>query len=156
MNWEKSVIWAQERCMFSFICSQINTNHCFLKLHVCGYRWQYLDVSDNRLTHPKVVHDLDGLLELYGNVHCNIMVETWANGELLWQWRPVVLTPCVDKGNKMVSYRIFTSRSIHYESYWYQVCVQESEQKNEVQYVANQKIQGTDWFSRVNTDTDYQ
>lgn len=73
------------------------------------YRRQYLDVSDNTLTHPKVVHDLDGLLELYRNVHCNIMVETWANRELLWQWRPVVLTPCVDKGNKMISYRVFTS-----------------------------------------------
>lgn len=42
------------------------------------------EVSDDSLTHPKVIHNLHGLLELYRNVHCNIMVETWANGELLW------------------------------------------------------------------------
>ena len=57
---------------------------------------------DVPLTHPKVVHDLHGLLELYRNVHCNVVVETWTNGELLWQWRPVVLTPCVDKGNSVL------------------------------------------------------
>lgn len=46
------------------------------------------------LTHPQVVHDLDGLLVLDRNVHCNVVVETWAYGELLRQWGPVVLTPC--------------------------------------------------------------
>lgn len=66
------------------------------------YRRQYCSfwgVKDP-LTHPKVVHDLDSLLELYRSVHCNIVVETWTNRELLWQWRPVVLTPYADKGQQ--------------------------------------------------------
>lgn len=58
-----------------------------------------------QLTHPKVVHDLDRLLELYRNVHGNVVVETWADRELLWQWRPVVLTSCVDKGNSVLMIR---------------------------------------------------
>lgn len=50
----------------------------------------------NPLTHPKVVHDLDSLLKLYGNVHCNVVVETWPNGEFLRQWGPVILASCKD------------------------------------------------------------
>lgn len=56
-------------------------------------------ISDDLLTHPQVVHDLDGLLKLYRNVHCDVVVETRANREILWQWRPVVLTPYVNKGD---------------------------------------------------------
>lgn len=47
------------------------------------------------LTHPEVVHDLDGLLELDGNVHGDVVVETRADRELLRQGGPVVLTACV-------------------------------------------------------------
>lgn len=57
--------------------------------HACG-------LSDP-LTHPKVVHDLHSLLELYGNVHGNVVVETRANGELLRHRRPVVLTSWVNQ-----------------------------------------------------------
>lgn len=53
-----------------------------------------LCVRSHLLTHPKVVHDLHSLLELYRNVHRNVVVETRANRELLWQRRPVVFTSC--------------------------------------------------------------
>lgn len=56
-------------------------------------RRQYWVVRD-LLTHPEVVHDLDGLLVLDGNVHGDVVVETRADGELLWQGGPVVLTAC--------------------------------------------------------------
>jgi len=56
-------------------------------------------VWEDPLTHPKVVHDLDGLLELHRNIHRDVVVEALANGELLRQRRPVVLTACVDNGN---------------------------------------------------------
>lgn len=46
------------------------------------------------LTHPEVVHDLNSLLVLDGNVHGDVVVETRADGELLWQRGPVVLTAC--------------------------------------------------------------
>lgn len=42
------------------------------------------------LTHPDVVHDLDSLLEIYRDVHCDVMVETGTHRELLWERRPVV------------------------------------------------------------------
>lgn len=42
------------------------------------------------LTHPDVVHDLHSLLELHRDVHCDVVVETWAHGELLRKRRPVV------------------------------------------------------------------
>lgn len=55
------------------------------------------------LTHPEVVHDLDGLLVLDGNVHGNVVVETRPNGELLWKGGPVVLTTCVSGKEKLTS-----------------------------------------------------
>lgn len=42
------------------------------------------------LTHPEVVHDLHGLLELYRNVHCDVVIEAGSHRELLRQRRPVV------------------------------------------------------------------
>lgn len=67
-------------------------SHLFLlPFHVC-----VCGLSEP-LTHPKVVHDLHSLLELYGNVHGNVVVKTRANRELLRQRRPVVLTSCVKK-----------------------------------------------------------
>lgn len=53
------------------------------------------------LTHPEVVHDLDGLLVLDGNVHGDVVVEARANGELLWKGGPVVLPTCMSgKGQR--------------------------------------------------------
>lgn len=45
-----------------------------------------------RLTHPKVVHDGDGALELLRDLHTDVLVEAGAHGAERWQWGPVILT----------------------------------------------------------------
>lgn len=42
------------------------------------------------MKHPEVVHDLNRLLKLYRNVHGDVVVETGAHWELLWEGGPVV------------------------------------------------------------------
>lgn len=42
------------------------------------------------LTHPEVIHDLDSLLKIYGDVHGDVVVEAGTHGELLREGRPVV------------------------------------------------------------------
>lgn len=63
-------------------------------------RWLFSSLK-NPLTHPKVVHDLNSLLELYGNVHGNVVVETWPDGEFLRQWGPVILASCEDNDSSV-------------------------------------------------------
>lgn len=47
-------------------------------------------VVNELLTHPEVIHDLDCLLKLYRDVHCNVVVETRAHGQILWEGWPVI------------------------------------------------------------------
>ena len=51
------------------------------------------------LTHPQVVDDLDGLLEVHWDVHGDVMVEAWPYWEFLWKWRPVVFPAYQDINN---------------------------------------------------------
>lgn len=42
------------------------------------------------LTHPEVIHDLDGLLKLDRDVHGNVVVEARTDRGILRQGRPVI------------------------------------------------------------------
>lgn len=53
-----------------------------------------------RLTHPEVVHDGDGALELLRDLHTDVLVEAGAHGAEGRQRGPVVLTGFRKQGEK--------------------------------------------------------
>lgn len=54
--------------------------------------WHY-GIAQESLTHPEIVHDLDGFLVLHRDVHRYVMIETRTHRKLLWKRRPVVFPP---------------------------------------------------------------
>lgn len=54
------------------------------------------------LTHPKVVHDGDGVLELLSDLHIDVLVEAGANGAEGRKRRPVILTGLRTHGGAII------------------------------------------------------
>lgn len=65
---------------------------CSLCELICDYVLsdRSIDLQSGSLTHPEVIHELDGLLKLHRDVHRDVMVEAGTHREALRERRPVV------------------------------------------------------------------